>query len=172
MSKTNPTRFLVKSAVIAAIYVALTYLSGIFNLAYGSIQFRISEALTILPVFTPAAIPGLTVGCLLGNLASPFGLIDIILGTIASFIAAVLTRFLSKIKFKGLPILSPLPPVAVNALIIGAEIAFFLPDGFSMTGFLIAAAQVGLGQLAVCYLLGLPLYKAIVSSGANKFLED
>lgn len=163
---------MVKGAVIAAIYACLTYLAGLLNIAYGSIQFRISEALTILPVFTSAAIPGLTVGCFLGNLASPFGLIDVVLGTLATFIAAVLSRRLAKIKFKGLPILAPLPPVIANALIIGAEIAFFLPEGFSIVGFLLAAAQVGLGQLVVCYLLGLPLYKAIIRVGAHKYLEN
>ena len=63
--------YLAQAGMIAAIYAALTYLAMVFNLAYGSIQFRFSEALTILPIFTPAAVPGLAIGCLIGNLASP-----------------------------------------------------------------------------------------------------
>ena len=69
---------------------ALTYLAMALNLAYGSIQFRFSEALTILPIFTPAAVPGLAIGCLIGNLASPYPL-DLVFGTAASLIAALLT---------------------------------------------------------------------------------
>ena len=75
--------YLAQAGMIAAIYAALTYLAMAFNLAYGSIQFRFSEALTILPVFTPAAVPGLAIGCLIGNLASPYPL-DLIFGTAAS----------------------------------------------------------------------------------------
>ena len=75
--------------LIAALYAIATYLSAAMGLAYGGIQFRISEALTILPIFTPAAIPGLIVGCFIGNLGSPFGMVDILLGTFATAFAAV-----------------------------------------------------------------------------------
>ena len=162
LEKRNKLNYIIHSALIAAVYVGLTFLSNIFGLAYGPIQFRISEVLTILPVFTPAAIPGLTVGCFIANFAS-FNILDIIFGTIATLIAAILTYLLKDIKFKNIPLLAFAPPIIVNALIIGLEIAlFFLPEGFHIYGFLISAIQVGVGQTLVCYGLGIPFY-AIVS---------
>lgn len=156
--KQNRIHFIIHSALIAAIYVGLTFLSSIFNLAYGPIQFRVSEVLTILPVFTPAAIPGLTVGCFIANFAS-FNLLDIVFGTLATLIAAVLTYMLRNFKLKGIPFLAFLPPILVNALVIGLEIAlFFLPQGSLIFGFLISAFQVGIGQTLVCYGLGIPFY--------------
>ena len=82
-------KFLVQGAVIAAMYAALTYLASAVNLAYGGVQFRFSEALTVLAAFTPAAIPGLTIGCFLGNLGSPYGMLDILCGTLATLLAAL-----------------------------------------------------------------------------------
>lgn len=142
--------------VIAAAYTALTYISAAFGLAYGPIQFRISEALTILPLFTPAAIPGLTVGCLLSNLAS-FNPIDLIFGTLATLLAAITTRALRHITVFKIPILSILAPVLFNAIIVGIEISIFYLGGFTLYGFLISALQVGLGELAVLSILGIPL---------------
>ena len=91
------TMFIVESAVIAALYAGLTYAASMLNLAYGSIQFRFSEALTILACLTPAAIPGLTIGCFLGNITSPYGLVDIVCGTLATFLAAVLSYTTRKV---------------------------------------------------------------------------
>lgn len=142
--------------VIAAAYTALTYISAAFGLAYGPIQFRISEALTILPLFTPAAIPGLTVGCLLSNLAS-FNPIDLIFGTLATLLAAITTRDLRHITVFKIPILSILAPVLFNAIIVGIEISIFYLGVFTLYGFLISALQVGLGELAVLSILGIPL---------------
>lgn len=154
-------KFIVESALIAALYAGLTYLMGVFNLAYGPVQFRISEALCILPVFTPAAIPGLTVGCFIANILS-FSPIDMVFGTLASLLAAVCTYGLRNIKFKGLPWLSLLPPVVINAVIVGLEIAFFFTEGgASLVGFAFNALTVGAGQLVVCYGLGIPLYLII-----------
>lgn len=155
------TDFVVKSAVIAAIYAGLTYFAAILNVAYGGIQFRFSEALTILAVFSPAAIPGLTIGCFLGNITSPYGIVDIICGTLATLIAAVLSYKTRNIKFKDLPLLSALFPVISNAIIVGLEITLFMPEGFKFEAFLISALQVGLGELVMCYGLGIPLYKVI-----------
>ena len=90
--KNTRTRFIVIAALVAAFYALLTYLSLAFNLAYGPVQFRLSEALTLLPVVSGAAVPGLAVGCLLGNLTSPYGLVDIVCGTCASLLAAVGAR--------------------------------------------------------------------------------
>ena len=151
-------RFMVESALIAALYAGLTYLMGIFNLAYGPVQFRISEALTILPVFTSAAIPGLTIGCFIANIMS-FSPIDMIFGTLASLIAALGTYYLRNIRFRGIPWLSFIPPVIVNALIVGLEIALFFTEGTaSWLGFGVNAFTVGLGQAVVCFVLGIPLF--------------
>lgn len=155
------TDFVVKSAVIAAIYAGLTYFAAILNVAYGGIQFRFSEALTILAVFSPASIPGLTIGCFLGNITSPYGIVDIVCGTLATLIAAVLSYKTRNIKFKDLPLLSALFPVLSNAIIVGLEITLFMPEEFAFKAFLISAFQVGFGELVMCYGLGIPLYKVI-----------
>lgn len=158
MSKYRKTQFIITGALIAAAYAGLTYLSNVFGLAYGPIQLRVSEVLTILPVFTPAAIPGLTLGCFIANIGS-FNAADMLFGTFATLLAAVLTYFLRDIKFKKLPILAMLPPVLVNAVIIGFEIAWlFLPDGSGFWGFVISFLEVGLGQFIVCVGFGIPFY--------------
>ncbi|WP_101698067.1 QueT transporter family protein [Clostridium minihomine] len=160
------TVFLVQGAMIAAFYVVLTILSSAMGLAYGPVQFRLSEALTILPAFTPAAIPGLAIGCLLSNLGSPFGVVDIVCGTGASLLAAVMSYQLRRFRLGGLPVLSAVPPVLCNAVVVGAELAFFLPSGFSMAGFLAAALSVGAGQLVILAVLGLPLAAVLEKTGA------
>lgn len=153
------TRYIATSAMIAAIYVALT-LSLSFA-SYGPIQFRISEALTILPFFTPAAIPGLFAGCFISNLfGSPFGFVDIIIGSIATLIAAILSRKMPK-KY-----LVPLPPIVVNAIFVGTELYYgakllnfnqAIVGDLVKYGLLSAILIVGFGELVVCYLLGYPL---------------
>lgn len=159
MKKRRSTIYLVQGAMIAAIYAAVTYF--IKPLSFGAQQFRISEALTILPILTPAAIPGLTIGCLIANLSSPFGIVDIICGTLATFLAAICTRLTGKITFKKIPVLSPLFPVIFNGIIVGLEIAWFLPEGLTFAGFAVSAASVAFGEAVVCFLLGLPLYAAL-----------
>lgn len=149
--------YLTQAAVIAALYAALTYLASVFGIAYGNVQFRFSEALTVLAVFTPAAIPGLTVGCFIGNLGSPFGIMDTILGTLASFLAAYFTYVTRKASGKFGYMLAPIFSTLFNAVIIGLEIAVFLPEGLTWAGFAISALQVGIGELAVCCVLGIPL---------------
>ncbi|MDD6276310.1 MAG: QueT transporter family protein [Clostridia bacterium] len=153
------TVYLVQGALIAAIYAALTYF--LQPIAFGAQQLRVSEALTILPALTPAAIPGLTVGCIIANLSSPYGLVDIVLGSVATLLASICTRLTRNIKLKNIPWLSPIFPVLFNAIIIGLEISYFLPDGISWTGFVASALSVGIGELIVCYVLGLPLYAAL-----------
>lgn len=152
-------------AMIAAIYAAATYLCAVFAIAYGNIQFRLSEALTILSVFTPAAIPGLTVGCILANISSPFGIWDIVFGSLATLLAAITARALRNVKFKEFPILSLIMPVIFNALIVGAELTFLLPtDKTKLITFVIYAFEVGVGELAVCVAGGIPLYYAVRKS--------
>jgi uncharacterized membrane protein len=156
----NKIKQTVFGALIAAAYFVLTWLSSLMGLAYGGIQLRISEALCVLPAFTPAAISGLAVGCALANLTSPFGLVDIIFGTVATAVAALLTRLIAR---RGLPAwLIPLPSVVINALLVGTEVAIFAAEA-SVAVFAIAAAETFVGQLAACYGLGLPLYYFIKS---------
>ena len=169
-SQLKRTQYLAQGAVIAAIYTVLTLLAAVLNLAYGPVQFRFSEALTILPIFTPAAIPGLAVGCLLSNLWSNYGVADIVFGTLATLLAAIGTRMVRNIRFKNIPFLAPLPPVLCNAVIIGAEIAYFTPGGFLWAGFWSAFLSVGAGELVVCYVLGLPLAAALDKTG-TKFIQ-
>lgn len=162
---------LVLGAFIAALYAALTYAASVAGLAYGQVQFRFSEALTVLACLTPAAIPGLTIGCFLGNLGSPFGMVDIVCGTFATLLAAVLSYKTRNVRIKNIPVLAPLFPVVTNAVIVGAEIAMFLPEGFTVYGFLINALWVGLGELVVCYAGGIPLLIAIEKTGLKKYFK-
>lgn len=160
--------YLSQSAMIAAIYTILTLLAAFANLAYGPIQFRFSEALTILPIFTPAAVPGLAIGCLVSNIWSGYGAADMIFGTLATLLAAIGTRMLRNIRIKGIPVLAPLPPVIFNAVIIGLEIAVLSSNGgFSAAGFWSAALSVGAGEFVVCYALGLPLAAALQKIGGE-----
>ena len=154
-------KFIATSAVIAAAYVALSFVSAAFGLAFGPVQLRLSEVLCVLPVVTPAAIPGRFVGCIISNLLS-FSPLDILFGSLASLIAAVLTRAFRNIRFKDIPLLSLFPPVIVNAVIVGTEIAvFFMPNEAFLPAFLINAVQVFLGQMIVCYVFGIPFYFAM-----------
>ena len=163
MRTTKNVRFLTQAAMIAALYAVLTYAAAAVNLAYGAVQFRFSEALTVLPVFTPAAIPGLAVGCFLANLGSPLGLVDWIFGTGATLLAAVGTWMARKIQIKGVPVLAPLPPVVCNMVLVGAELALFYPAegmGFwAAYGF--NALTVGIGEAAACFILGTLLLRAL-----------
>ncbi len=156
---------LVKQALIAAIYTALSL--GLAPLSFGAVQLRISEALTILPIFNPSYIIGVTLGCFLTNLLGFFmgvnilGSLDIFFGTGATLIAAVLTYYLRNVKFKGLPVLSTIPPIIVNAIVVGGELTFLIANGFNLAVFSLQALLVGAGQFGSCLILGLLLYKLI-----------
>lgn len=152
----NKTKKLVFTALIAAAYAVTTLVIAPFS--FGAVQLRISEALTILPVFTPCAIWGLSFGCLIANIFSPFGIIDMVFGTLATLIAAFLSYKVRNIKFKGFPILAPIFPIISNALIIGAVTAFMAELNFN--GFLINAGLIALSEAVSCYLLGIPFYFA------------
>lgn len=164
MSRYKKTEFIITGALIAAAYAGITYLGNFAGIAYvpvGPIQLRFSEVLTILPVFSPAAIPGLMLGCFIANIGS-FNAADMVFGTAATLLAALLTYIFRDIKFKKLPLLSMFMPVIVNAIVIGFEIAlFFLPEGYSLWGFVISGFQVGLGELIVCYVFGIPFYMVV-----------
>lgn len=167
---------MVIGAVIAALYVSLTYaqealLPGTTSMA---VQFRLSEALTMLCVFTPYAIPGLTVGCLLANIVSMGALpIDMIMGTLASLLAAISIYKTRKLCIKGLPVVSALMPAIFNGVIVGAEIEIFFIDGpFNFLSFLIQGGVVALGELCVCFSVGLLLVKAIKNKKLEKYLNS
>lgn len=137
--------YLVQAALIGAAYAALTILFA--AISYGPFQFRVSEALTVLPAIFPAAVPGLFVGCIISNIVGGYGIWDIVIGSLATLIAAYLT---SKLRNKWLV---PAPPVIVNALIIGVMLSYVLKMPL-----LAMIASVGVGELVVCYVLGVPLY--------------
>lgn len=141
----NAIMYVCYGAIIAALYVVLTWLSAIFKLDSGVIQFRLSEALCIFAVFTPAAIPGMTIGCLLSNLIFTGNAYDMIFGTLATFIGVLGVYLLRK-----LPYIAPMPYVLSNAIIVPLVLrfAYGVPDAL---WFLVAT--VGLGEV-VCALGG------------------
>lgn len=150
--KNKNVAFMTQAAMIAAIYVVLTYVFAPFS--FGEVQIRIAEALTILPVFTPAAIPGLFVGCVVGNILGGAILPDIIFGSIATLIGAVFTYQLrNKNRF-----LAPLPPIISNTVIVPFVLRYgygvALPIPFMML-------TVGVGEVVGCGVLGLVFYTAL-----------
>lgn len=147
ITQKSVTKLLAQAAIIAALYAALTVM--IMPASYGIMQLRVSEALTILPIFTPAAIPGLFIGCIVANLVSPVGLIDVVIGSAATLIAAVLTY-----KLRDNKIVALLPPVLANAVLVGFELYKFYNVGFSLPACMF---WVGLGEAAAVYVLGFPL---------------
>lgn len=146
--KSNHTLLLVQAAMIAALYVVLTYIANAMGLASSAIQIRFSEALTILPYFTPAAIPGLFVGCFLSNILTGCAIPDIIFGSIATLIGALLTRRLRKCKW-----LAPVPPILANTLIV----PFVLLYAYGIRPLWLSFITVGIGEVISCGVLGMLL---------------
>lgn len=148
------TRQITLAAAVAALYALLTYFGSIFGLTYGPVQFRFAEALCVLPFLFPTAAPGLFVGCLIANLLSPYGLVDVVCGSAATLIAALIT---ARVRHRWL---APLPAVLSNGVIIGAMLAWyeagFGPGFWGM--FAYNGLAVALGELGACYVLGMLLY--------------
>ena len=143
------TRYLTRGALIAALYVGLTYVSTVFGLSSGAIQFRISEALCILPIFMPEAIPGLFIGCIVSNIVSGCAIWDIIFGSIATLIGAVGAYLLRGLPMK-LKWVATLPNLVSNMLIV----PFVLIYAYGVEGgFLLLSVSVGIGE-AVCGVIG------------------
>lgn len=173
--KTKSTVYIVQAAVIAALYAALTILQNTLlpGTASMAVQFRVAEVLTILAVFTPAAIPGLTIGCVIANISSlsVLGPYDLIFGSIASLLAAVLMYLLRSKRLFKLPVASALMPALANGIIVGFEIEFFFVEGgFHFGDFLFQGGCVALGELGVLFVLGLPLARLIEKQGFDKKL--
>ena len=163
MNEKNKTKILVQISLIGALYTVLTLVSGplAFGTSAGVIQFRIGEALTLLPLFSPVVgLWGVVFGCFLSNLAgflmgaNMLGLIDAPIGTLATLIAALLTYWIGKTALPAAPkfLLAALPPVLVNGLVVGWELTFVYQTPFSLNFF-----SVAVGEAAVCYTLGMLL---------------
>ena len=147
------TKDLTLAAVVAALYAALTLALP----AFGPVQVRVAEALTVLPFLFPVTAPGLMVGCLVANLLSPYGIVDILCGTAATALAAFLTAKMPN------RMLAPLPPVVCNGVIVGGMLAWY-EVGFSpnfLSVFAVNGAGVALGELVACYVLGGLLLKSL-----------
>lgn len=173
--KKKSTLYVVQAALIAALYATLFYAQNILlpGTATMAIQFRVAEVLTVLACFTPAAIPGITLGCVVSNIASiSSGLpLDMIFGSIATLLAALTMWATRNICFKKLPLVSALMPALFNGVIIGWEIEHFFVEGpFGFVAFLITAGEVALGELAVVMILGMPLTYVIKKRGLDKKL--
>ena len=151
--RSRRVKYITQAAMIAAIYVVLTLFISAFNLASGAIQIRISEALTVLPAFTPAAIPGLFIGCFISNLISGGLILDVIFGSLATLIGACGTYLLRKWKWAV-----PIPPILSNVLIVPFVLAYVynLPGGVPYF-----MATVGIGQIISCGILGMIVYGII-----------
>lgn len=145
--------FLTQAAMIAALYVVLTYIANLFGLASGVIQIRLSEMLCILPVFTPAAIPGLFIGCLLSNILTGCVIWDIIFGSLATLAGAIGTYLLRNHRF-----VFTLPPVAANMIVVPLvlQYAYGVPDAIWYL-----AVTVGAGEVISICILGMLLYKVL-----------
>ena len=175
MKSKKQVLWLTQAAVIAALYAALTVLQGIIapGTASMAVQFRVSEAMTLLCCITPAAIPGLKLGCFLANFLFMDALpVDMILGSLATLLAGLAMYALRKVQWKKLPLLAALMPAVFNGIIIGLEIEIFFIEGpFHFSSFLIQGGLVALGELVVCFTLGLLLYKALDRPQIRGFLK-
>ena len=151
--------FMTQAAMIAAVYVVLTYVFAPFS--FGEVQVRLAEALTILPLFTPAAVPGLCIGCLIGNILGGALLPDILCGSLATLIGAVFTYLL---RDKS-PFIAPLPPILANTVVVPLVLRYgysvALPIPFLML-------TIGIGEILSCGALGLVLYYALRQRGFQK----
>lgn len=172
--QSNKVRGLVTCAMIAALYTAVTFVLA--PISFLAVQVRVSEALTLLPVFDPMAIVGVTIGCMLSNLigfmtgANILGWMDILFGTAATFFAAWMSWMLRSVRYKNIPWLSAIPPILVNAVIIGGELTVVMSSGWDWKIFLLNAVSVGAGQLVSCGFFGLVLVAVLQKADLDKRL--
>ena len=161
MSKsTSRVAYLCRASIIAALYAALTVITAGFS--SGPIQIRISEALCILAVFTPAAVPGLTVGCIAANLLTGCALWDVVLGSLSTLAGVLGVRLLRK-----LPYLAPLPYVAAN--VVGISAVFFLVYGMRGLEWLAACGSLAVSETLAAWALGIVLYLLLRKSAGKLF---
>lgn len=153
------TRYLVHAAIIAALYAVLTHLQNLIlpGSATWMIQMRLSEALCVLAFFTPAAIPGLTIGCLVFNITFAAALpLDFAVGSLATFLAAAVMWLTRKWRVKGYPLFGMLMPALFNAILVGWELSVYIGGGFFLN-----ALYVAIGEAAVLLVPGTLLYFAM-----------
>lgn len=151
------TQFITQAGIVAALYVVLTMLSNAFGLASGAIQVRVSEALCMLPIFFPAAIPGLFIGCLLSNILTGCLLWDVILGSLATLIGAVGTYYLRK-----KPVLAFIPPILANVIIVPIVLCKIYAIEYEVTMiYPVVMLTVFIGELISVGIFGAILYKAL-----------
>ena len=158
------TRFICRGAIIAAAYTVLTLISNAAGLASGVIQFRLSEAFCVLGVFTPAAIPGVTRGCLISNLVTGCAAWDVVFGSLASLIG-----MLGLYALKKHPFISPLPYVASNVVIVPLVLRYVYGAEGSLPYF---ALTVGIGEIVCAWILGAALIAALKKTGADRLFRD
>lgn len=163
---TKNTRSIVTTAIVAALYATLTL--SLSFISYGPIQFRLSEVMTLLPLFNKKYILGLTLGCFLANLLGPYGVPDIIFGTIATFISVYLVYLTGKYMKdnKNYVYIASLWPVIVNAIIVAVQLNIFVGMPLFIT-----MLEVGFGQFVVITIIGVPLFKA-VNNKYGKYLKN
>lgn len=159
-------RFIVYNGIVAAIYIVLTYFLA--PISYGPLQARISEAMTVFPIFSFNMIPGLTIGCLVSNLINPdnLGPVDIIGGTLATLIAGIFSRIIGK-KNMWLGII---PPIVANGIIVGGYLPFLLFDTVTWQEVLLTMLSVAAGEAVVLVVIGLPLVAVIGKTGLKNKL--
>ncbi len=145
---------LTRGALIAALYTAISLLLAPISMGFGGVDLRIAEAFTVLPILLPEAVPALFIGCLLTNIFAGGMLLDILLGSLATLLAALCTR-----KLRERPIwLAVLPPVVFNMLIVGPMVHFLYAPAIPLVACILS---VGAGQAIACYALGIPLLLAV-----------
>ena len=148
LSPYRQPNFIARTAAIAGVYAALTIV--LQPISYGPLQVRVAEALTVLPYVAAPAVPGLFLGCLLANLLGGFGWQDVVFGSLATLLAALITRWMGSRLWS--PALAPLPAVVLNALIVPAYLHLIFNLPYALT-----AAQILIGQTVACYGVGYPL---------------
>lgn len=165
---TKSTRYLTQAAIIAALYAVLTHLQNLLlpGSATWAIQMRLSEALCVLALFTPAAVPGLTLGCLIFNITYAAALpLDFVLGSAATLLAAEGMWLTRKVTVHGYPLLAMLIPAIANAILVGWELTVYIGGGFGLN-----ALYVALGEIAVLLVPGSLLYYALKKRGLDSKL--
>lgn len=157
-------RKITQAAIIAALYIALTYAVNALGLASGAIQLRLSEALCVLPYFTSAAIPGLFVGCFLANLLTGCAFYDVIFGSLATLIGALGTRLLRKNKW-----LTPVPPIVANIIVVPLILLYVYELPGTLPYFMLT---VGAGEILSCGVVGMPLLFALQKNRELLFKDE
>ena len=171
-----PIRKIAFAAVVGAVYAALTMVNP---WSFGPVQFRISEVLCILPFFFPFSVWGLFVGCIISNLISAYGVLDVVFGSLATLLAGLCTMKLGRVSRVSVPVkaLACFPPVIFNGVIVGAVIAYGItgiPDASEAfwPTYAIVGLQVAAGEMAVLYILGLPALVLLPKTGFFKAITS